>query len=474
MAKFEKLENNEVKFEITVDAQTFDQGLQTAYKKHAKRYNVPGFRKGKAPRKMIEKLFGEGTFYEDAFDEVYWDPYAAAVKEADVVPMDSPRVTIEEIGEGKPLQFSAIVFVKPEIIIDPKSYRGLAAEKAEYPVEDAQVDAEINAQRERLARYTEVDRPIKNGDFITLDYSGSVDGVKFDGGTAQNQQLEIGSNQFIPGFEEQLIGFVKDQEGDIKVSFPEDYHAKELAGKEAVFTVKINDIKEKELPELDDEFAKDVSDFDTLEAFRADILAKMQTYTTERANNEMKNDLMSKLVEANEFPVPPPMIDRQVDRSVDDMSYRMRQQGLTLENYLSYTGMNMEQFREQMRPDAEKRVRADLILEQIIKNEKIEAEQAELDAEVEKLAKSIAKSLEETQKLLSERDFDSLKRDITMGKAIDFVLDQAKITKAKPAAKKKAPAKKKAEVSEDEADEKPKKTTRKKAVKSDDDTKSEV
>ena len=431
MATFEKLENSEVKFDITVPAEEFLQGLQKAYKKNAKRYNIPGFRKGKAPRKMIEKFYGEGVFFEPAFQEVYWTPYTDAVKEADVVPVDMPSIEIDEIGEGKTLHFFATVPVKPDFKVYKKDYKGLRVNKVTYEVSDEQIDQELNAQRERLARYIEVDRPVEDGDQVNLDYSGSVDGVKFDGGTAENQILQIGSGQFIPGFEEQMVGKNVGEEFDIRVTFPEEYHAEDLAGKEAVFAIKLHEIKRKELPELDDELAKDISDFDTLAELRADIREKMEAAAKQRAENEMRTQVLEAVVEAIDFPLPQAMVENQVERVLDDMRYRMSAQGMTLEDYLGYTNSDMEQFREQIRPDAEKRVRADLILEKVVENEAIEPDEEAMNQEMERLAKSVQKTVDEINEMLSEQDVKSIKHDLAMTQAVAFLLDNAKFSSKK-------------------------------------------
>lgn len=426
MATFEKLDNGEVKFDIIVPAETFTEGLVKAYKKQAKRYHIPGFRKGKAPRKMIEKHYGDGVFYEPAFEEVYWDPYIEAVKKADVIPVAPPSIEIDEIGEGQPLHFLATVAVRPEFKVYKKDYKGVKIPKIEYEVTDEQIDNELSAQQERLARYIEVERPVEEGDQINLDYSGSIDGVKFDGGTAENQLLQIGAGQFIPGFEEQMIGKNVNDSFDITVTFPEEYYAEELSGKDAVFAITINEIKRKELPDLDDEFAKDMSDFDTLDELRADLRAKLEESAAERAKRELRASLMEKLVEIISFPLPEVMIDSQVDRVIEDMRYRMSAQGMSMEDYLGYTNSDMNQFREQLRPDAEKRVRADLILANIVKNEDIEASEERIEEEIEAIAKNVNKSVEETKQLLSERDMESIKQDLALNAGMDFLLENAK------------------------------------------------
>lgn len=426
MATFEKLDNSEVKFDITVPAETFTEGLAKAYKKQAKRYHIPGFRKGKAPRKMIEKHYGDGVFYESAFEEVYWEPYIEAVKKADVVPVAPPNIEIEEIGEGQVLHFLATVAVRPEFKVYKKDYKGVKIPKIHYDVTDEQIDNELSAQRERLARYIEVERPIEDGDQVNLDYSGSVDGIKFDGGTAENQLLEIGAGQFIPGFEEQMIGKNINDSFDITVTFPEEYYAEELSGKDANFAIQINEIKRKELPDLDDEFAKDMSDFDTLDELRADLRAKLEEAADERAKRELRAALMEELVGIISFPLPEAMIDNQVERVIEDMRYRMSAQGMSMEDYLGYTNSDMKQFREQLRPDAEKRVRADLILENIVKNEEIEASEERIEEEIEAIAKNVNKSVEETKQLLTERDMESIKEDLAINAGMDFLLENAK------------------------------------------------
>lgn len=447
MATQEKLENNQVQLDITVSAQDFSEGLQKAYKKNAKRYNLPGFRKGKAPRKMIEKAYGEGVFYEAAFEEVYWGAYVSAVEEKEIIPVDAPDITIEEIGEGKDLRFSAKVVVKPTVTVDDKAYKGIEVSRVEYTVTDDQVEAEVERQRERLARYVDVERPVKTGDRILLDYSGSVDGVKFDGGTAEKQNLDIGAGQFIPGFEEQIVGHTIGEEFDINVTFPEDYRAEHLKGKDAVFTITVHEIKEKQLLDLDDEFAKDVSDFETMAEYRADIRARYEKDAQTRAQNEMRTSAVDALVSAVEIDVPDAMVERQIDRAVQDMSYRLQGQGMSMDDYLKYAGSDMAAFRDQMREDAGKRVRADLILEAIVKQEDIVADEAEVEAEVEKLAQSVGKSIEETRKLLRDSDMESIKNDLAINQAVQLLLDNAKMIDA-PKEKKKPAAKKAAAKSE--------------------------
>ena len=467
MANFEKLENGEVKFELLISAAHFDEALQKAFRKNRGRYNIPGFRKGKAPKGMIERYYGEGVFYEPAFDEIYWEPYIEAVKEADVIPVAAPSVDIQEIGAGKDLKFFATVAVRPEISVAKKQYIGIPLVEIDAAVSDEQVDHEIEHERERQARFITVERPVQNGDRLNIDYSGKVDGVLFDGGTAEGQQLDIGSNQFIPGFEEQLIGMNTGEEKDISVTFPEEYHAEDLAGKEAIFTVKVNDIKEKELPALDDEFAKDVSDFDTLKEYRDDVRARMQKEADDKANQERRNAAVTYLTESIDFDIPKAMVDTQVQTMLQNMEYQLSQQGVGLEQYFGYFGMDIQGAREQLRPDAEKQVRSDLILEAVIKAEKIEPEDKDVDAEIEQIATSIDKTPEEARKLLGERELESLRSDLRQRKAMELILEKAVFSKPETKDKPKTTRKKK--VAEDgaadeaKAEKKPaKKTTTKK------------
>lgn len=450
MATFEKLDNSEVKFDITIPEGVFDEGLKKAYSKHAKRYNIPGFRKGKAPRRMIEKYYGDGVFFQAAFEEVYWEPYIEAVEKADVTPVGPPDIVIEEIGEGLPLHFVATVPVKPEFKVYKKDYKGVKIPKIHYDVTDEMVDNQLNAQRDHLARYVEVDRPVEDGDQVNIDYSGSVDGVKFDGGTAAHQFLQIGAGQFIPGFEEQIIGKNVGDEFDITVTFPEEYHAEELAGKEAVFAITLNESKRKELPELDDELAKDISEFETLDALRADIREKLEAEAKEREVREMRSTVMEAVVDRIDFIVPEAMIERQIDRVLNDMSQRMSAQGMSLEDYLGYTNVEMDDFRRQLHPDAERRVRADLILEKVVDNEKIEVSDERFEQEMETLARSIQRTVEETKAMISDADMEAIKRDIAIGECVQFLLDNAKLVDPEKLEKELAEEKAKAQAEKEE------------------------
>lgn len=449
MANFERLENNQVKFTLNVPAADFDQGIRDAYKEERKRYNVPGFRKGKAPRKMIENHFGEGVFYDTAFEKVYWEPYRSAVDKAGVTPVASPSIEIEQIGEGEDLKFTATVAVRPEITVEKAQYTGVEIEKADESVSDEAVNARLEHEREHQARWVTVERPVKEGDRVNLDYSGSVDGVQFDGGTAEEQTLDIGSGQFIPGFEEQLVGLNPGESKDIQLTFPEEYHAEDLAGKEAVFAVTINDIKEKELPELDDEFAKDVSDFDTLDEYKAEIRNNLEKEKKEQVDSAYRQQAIAALVKNVPFDLPTPMIDHQVDRMLDNMNYQLSMQGIGLETYFGFMGMDMATARMQLRPEAEQKVRGDLILEAIAKNEDIQATQEDIDKEIASIAEEVGKTSEEVLDMLAGNGTESIEADIKDKAALALVMDKAKMVKAKKPKKESKEAKQESSESAD-------------------------
>lgn len=438
----EKVSSNKVKLRIELDAEAFDKAIQTAYLKTRGRINVPGFRKGKAPRKLIERMYGESIFYEEAFDEVFPDLYEAAIKENDIKAVGRPDVDIEKIGGGEPLVVSAEVYTYPEVTLG--EYKGLTVEKPDDSVDAEAVDQEIGRVRERNAREEEVeDRPVKDDDIVTLDYSGSVDGVKFDGGTAEGQTLTIGSGQFIPGFEEQLVGMKIGEERDITVTFPTEYHAEELAGKEAVFHVKVHGIRVRELPELDDEFAKDVSEFDTLEEYKADIRRKLSDEAEKRANAQYETELVDAAVENATMDVPPPMVERQIDSMLNDMAMRMAYQGIRMEDFLKYTGQSIDELRTQYRDDAEKRVKGELVIEAIRKAESVEPSQEEIDDVTRRYAEQSGKELDAFRDGLTDEQKEYIREDAATIAVLEYLKREAKPGK-KPA-EKKAPAKKAAE-----------------------------
>ena len=378
MATMEKLEGSKVKLTIEVAADEFEKAVEKAYLKTKKNFNVPGFRKGHAPRKVIENAYGWLVFFDDAFDIAYPEVYEAAVREHEITPVDRPEISILSCEQGAPVVFTAEVAVKPEVTLG--AYKGIEVEKQEYNVTDEMVEAEIQKEREKIASTVEVTgRAVADGDKVNLDYSGSVDGVKFDGGTAENQELTIGSGMFIPGFEEQMVGMNVGEEKDITVTFPEQYHSEELAGKEAVFHVKVHAIEETVLPEADDEFAKDVSEFDTIAELRADKRKKLEEAAELRAKNQRENELIEKACENAAVEIPEAMIERQMDHILNDIRYRLSMQGISLEDYCKYTGTSIEDMRKEMREDAAKRVKSQLVLEAIGKAEAVEAAAEEIE-----------------------------------------------------------------------------------------------
>lgn len=440
MATMEKLEGSKVKLTIEVSAEQFEAATQKAYQKAGKRFNVPGFRKGKAPRKVIENMYGPLAFFDDAFDIVYPEAYQAAIAEQGVEPVDRPDVSIETLPEGEtPLVFSLVVAVKPEVELG--AYKGIEVEKRAYNVTDDEVDAAIAQLQEGVARMVDVDRPVENGDTVNLDYSGSVDGVKFDGGTAQGQTLTIGSGQFIPGFEEQMVGMAVGEEKDIEVTFPEEYHAENLAGKKAVFAVKVNGIQVKELPTLDDEFAKDVSEYDTLEALRDAKRQELLEQAEKNAKIQKENDVVRKAVENATVEVPDAMVERQIDSFLQDMGYRLQMQGISLEDYLKYTNTEISALRDQYRADAALRVKSQLVLEAISKAEAIEATPEEIGDKVAEYAKQFGNmTAEDFEKNLQPDDRQYFADQVVVEKTLALLVENAK----EVAPKKKATRKKKA------------------------------
>ena len=436
----EKLEGSKVKLTIEVSAEQFEAATQKAYQKAGKRFNVPGFRKGKAPRKVIENMYGPLAFFDDAFDIVYPEAYQAAIAEQGVEPVDRPDVSIETLPDGEnPLVFSLVVAVKPEVELG--AYKGIEVEKRAYNVTDDEVDAAIAQLQEGVARMVDVDRPVENGDTVNLDYSGSVDGVKFDGGTAQGQTLTIGSGQFIPGFEEQMVGMAVGEEKDIEVTFPEEYHAEQLAGKKAVFAVKVNGIQVKELPALDDEFAKDVSEYDTLEALREAKRKELLEQAEKNAKIEKENDVVRKAVENATVEIPDAMVERQIDSFLQDLGYRLQMQGISLEDYLKYTNSEISALRDQYRADAALRVKSQLVLEAIGKAEAIEAATEEISDKVAEYAKQFGNmTAEDFEKNLQPDDRQYFADQVVVEKTLALLVDSAK----EVAPKKKATRKKKA------------------------------
>ncbi len=451
-------EKNKVKLDLVIEKATFDEAVDRAFKKNASKIQVPGFRKGKAPRGIIEKMYGKGVFYEDALNDVLPTELEKAVTEAKLDVVSRPELEVGEItDEG--VEVSAVYFVKPEVTL--KNYKGIEATKNVQQVTDEDVDHEIQHARERASRMIEVDREAKSGDFATIDYLGTVDGVAFDGGKDEGHKLELGSGSFIPGFEDQVIGHKAGDEFDVSVKFPEDYHAEELKGKDAVFAVKLHKLEEKELPALDDEFAKDVSEFDTLDEYKADVKANIEKRYADMAENDFVTQLKLALVDAVEADIPECMFENEVEHMIEDYSYKMQSQGISMDMYMKYTGMTVDSFKEQFRPQAESQVKLQLALEKIVELEKIEATEEEINAEYQKLADAYKIEVDKVKTAISA---EMLSRDVAVNKAIAIVKESAKIVDKLP--EKKAPAKKSTAKKADAEGEKKapaKKTTAKKA-----------
>lgn len=416
---FEKLTSNKVKLNFVVSAEDFDKALATAYSKNVKRFNIPGFRRGKAPRHVIEMHYGPSVFFEDAFDEIFPVVYSEAIKEHSVEPVDRPELDVTQIEKGKDLIFSVEVFVRPDVVLG--DYKNLEAKKVVDKVTDDDVSAEIERARDRNSRFVEVtDRPARLDDQVNIDYAGFDGDNQFAGGTAKGQELVLGSGHFIPGFEDQLVGATVGQDVDVNVTFPEAYHEKSLAGKPVVFHVHVNGIREKEVPALDDEFAKDMG-FDTLDEYKADVKANLIKRNEERAETAFENEVVEKAVATCEMDIPNGMVEEAIDNMLRDMEMRLMYQGMKLDDYFKYTGQTREQVREMYREQAAERVKTQLALEAIRDAEKIEATEEEIDAEIAKLADSRKKSLEDMKKQLTDGDEEYFKQAATMNKVVEFL-----------------------------------------------------
>ncbi len=422
MSTVEKVDKNVVSFEFTVSADEFEKGVEKAYRKNVGKINIQGFRKGKAPRKIIERYYGAEIFYEDAVNIVLPDAYDNAVKENNIFHVDQPEIDIKgEIEKGKDITFTAKVTVKPEFELG--EYKGVKAQKVTSRVLKKDIEAELEKKREMNSRMVPVeDRPIEKDDVANIDFEGFCDGVPFDGGKGEGFDLTIGSGQFIPGFEEQLIGKNIGDEVDVNVTFPEEYHAEELKGKPALFKVKINSIKVKELPELDDEFAKDVSEFDTLEDLKKDIKENLSKAGKENAAHKTEENVINAVCDATEIDIPDAMINSQIDKMLRDFDMNMRYQGLNLEQYLKYTGMTVDKMRAQFKDDAAKNVKTSLVLEKICEAEGIDASEDEINKEYESMAESNGMKIEDIKKYVSE---DDVKETIKARNTIKFLVDNA-------------------------------------------------
>ena len=423
----EKIASNKVKLSFVESAESFDAAVEKAYLKDRSKINVPGFRKGKAPRKLIENMYGEGVFYDDAFELVAQPAYEEAIKAENLQVVDRPQVDVQQIGAGQELKYTLEVFVKPDVTLG--EYKGVAVEKNVEKVTDEAVDARIQNDVERASTTQDVtDRAVENGDIVNLDYAGSVDGVAFEGGTAQGQSLTIGSGMFIPGFEEQMVGMNIGEERDLSVKFPEQYHADSLAGKDAVFHVKVNGIQTKVRPELDDDFAADVSEFDTFEAYKANIVADLEKNAADRAEANLEDSLVQKVVDAADCDIPDAMIQDEITTMLREMEMRMMYQGIRFEDYLKYTGQTLDQVRENYKPEAANRVKTQLVLEAVAKAENIVPTDEDVDETIADQAKRMNRDVEEFKASLSEQQKEYLKETAGIKKVIDFLKANAVIT----------------------------------------------
>lgn len=422
--KKEQIEKNLVKLTFEVSAEDFAKAIDNVYKKNANKFNIPGFRKGKAPKAIIEKYYTEAVFYDEAINAVLPDAYDAAVKEAELDVVARPEVDVEEIKKGEPVVFTALVTTKPEVKLG--EYKGIEVDKIDYTVTDEDVQKDLEAAQKKNARLVTVDdRAVENGDIAVIDFEGFVDDVAFEGGKGDDYELEIGSGTFIPGFEEQLVGAKVDDLVDVKVTFPEEYHAENLKGKDAIFKVKVNEIKVRELPELDDDFASEVSEFETLADYKADVKKKLEETAENKAKVETENAIIAKVVENAEFEVPEAMKEAQIDRMINDFAQRMQYQGMNLDMYFQYTGLTMEMLRAQFDKQAVDQINSSLVLEAIMNKEGIETGPEELELELVDMSKKYNMELDKLKELISEPEMENMKKDLAIQKTITMLVNNA-------------------------------------------------
>ena len=444
----ENLEKNMAKLTIEVSAEDLEKALESAYQKQKKQISVPGFRKGKVPRAMIEKMYGVDVFYEDAANALMQQNYAAAVDESGIDIVSRPTVDVVQIEKGKPFIFTAEVAVKPEVTLG--KYMGVTVTKIDTSVSDEEVDEALEKERNNNARTINVtDRPVAQGDTAVIDFEGFVDGVAFEGGKGENYPLTIGSGSFIPGFEEALVGAELNKETEVNVTFPEDYHATELAGKPAVFKCTVKEIKEKQLPDLDDEFASEVSDFDTMAEYREDVQKKLTSKKEEEAKIAKEEAVLDAVIADAQMEIPDAMLETQQRQLLENFAQRIQAQGITLEQYMQFTGLTAQTMMEQLKPEALKRIQSRLVLEAVAAAEKMEATEEDFEAEVKSMAEAYQMEADKVKELLGEQGAKQVKEDICVRKAADFIVDNAK--EAKAAAKKTTKKEKAAEEKPEEA-----------------------
>lgn len=424
-ATFISREKNDVKFTMEFTAEEFENAQIKVYQKAKDQFQIDGFRKGKAPRSIIEKHYGEGVFFEDAIDDLFREHYGKALGELELEVIDSPAAEFSKIAKGE--GFTVTITVPCFPIVEVKDYKGVEIDKIEQEVKDEDVENEIKALQKRNGRMILVERPAKEGDTVLLDYSGFVGDEQFEGGTAERQELKLGSGMFIPGFEEQLVGATPGEKKDVVVTFPEEYHAEDLAGKEAVFHCLVHEIKEEQLPELDDEFAKDVSEYDTLEELKKANRERLEAYAKAGSESQMKDAALGKVVEANEVDVPGTMVEDEMDRMCQELDQQLRYQGMSLEQYLQFTGKDMAAFRNELRPDAERQVKTRIILMGIVEAEGIKVSQEEMEEELKVMAAQYQTTADKLKEMIGVENLTFLQKDLQVRKAIDFIYDNAKI-----------------------------------------------
>lgn len=434
--KVENLEKNMAKLTVEVDNADFLKAIDDAYKKNRNKFNLPGFRKGKAPKAMIEKMYGPQIFFEDALNEILDQTYPEAAKESGLEIVSRPEIGVEQIATDKNLIYTATVAVKPEVTLG--EYKGVTVEKAETTVTAKEVNEKLAAELEKNARVVDVDREIKKDDIATIDFVGSVDGVEFEGGKGEDYPLTIGSGTFIPGFEDQLIGHKAGETVDVNVTFPENYGAKDLAGKAALFKTTIKAVKEKQVPAADDEFASEVSEFDTLDEYKKDLKKELKEQKEKAATTTNENNVIAKIVENASVEIPTPMLEAQLDNMLYDYQTRLAQQGIPMDQYLKITGQTVEQLKEQMKPSAEKNLKTSLVIEAIMKKENIKVENERVEEEFKKIAEQYKMEYEDLMKTVSEEQKESMKREVAFQETIDMLVAEANLVKPEKKSKKSA------------------------------------
>lgn len=430
LQQVEKLEKNMAKLTVEASAEDFEKALKVAYNKNKSKFSIPGFRKGKATQAVIEKMYGAGVFYEDAANEVIGNTYEQAAEESGLDIVSRPEVDLVQIEKGKSFIYTALVAVKPEVTLG--EYKGIEVEKAAVEVTDADVEAELKRVQEQNSRMVAVERPVQKNDTVTIDFEGFINGKAFEGGKGEDYPLVIGSHSFIDTFEDQLVGKNVGEECEVNVTFPNEYHAKEMAGKPALFKVTVKEIKEKELPEINDEFAAEVSEFETLAEYKEDLKKKVAEKKEKAAATENENKVVDKVVSNASMELPEPMVDSQVRNMIEDTAQRMQYQGIPFDQYLKYIGMTLDMVKEQMRPQAVKRIQTRLTLEAVVKAENIQVSDERVEEELKKMAETYKMEVEKIKEIMGAKQLEQMKEDLAVQEAVDFLVSEAKLVEAQP------------------------------------------